>query len=151
MKLLIARSLVYPFCGTRFFMNTKQHVGNFGEDIAALFLRRKGYRLLTRNYFLFKVGEIDLIMRDKKGVLVFVEVKTLGGESEHFSPEQHFNDGKQFRVRRLAQAFCNKHPEYVDGKLGFRIDLVAVTLRNPVFALKDYSENCTVNHYENAC
>ena len=49
-------------------------LGRLGEDIAARFLSRKGYRILGRNIRTF-LGEIDIVAR-KKGFLVFVEVKT---------------------------------------------------------------------------
>ena len=49
--------------------------GAFGEKAAAWFLRLKGYRVLARN-FQIKNGEIDIVAEDRRGVLVFVEVKT---------------------------------------------------------------------------
>jgi putative endonuclease len=55
---------------------TKQR-GDAAEDIALAHLQRHGMRLLQRN---FKTpgrggGEVDLIMRDADGTLVFVEVR----------------------------------------------------------------------------
>ena len=54
-------------------MNNK-HLGDRGESYAEDYLRRQGYRILTRNYRT-KIGEIDLIA-DDHGTLVFIEVKT---------------------------------------------------------------------------
>ena len=51
-------------------------LGNFGEDKAAAYLKRKGYEILSRNYRAGRGGEIDIIAKDKKGVIAFVEVKT---------------------------------------------------------------------------
>ena len=48
--------------------------GNFGEDAAAKFLKRNGYRILERNY-VAKGNEIDIIAKSKD-TLIFVEVKT---------------------------------------------------------------------------
>ena len=45
-----------------------------GEDLAAEFLIKKGYKILERN-FEASQGEIDIIAKDNKE-LVFVEVKT---------------------------------------------------------------------------
>jgi len=47
--------------------------GAWGEDYAAVYLRRHGYRILTRNYSC-RFGEIDIIASDQHYV-VFVEVK----------------------------------------------------------------------------
>ena len=52
----------------------KQILGKEGEQIAEDYLKRKGYRLVARN-FRCPGGELDLIVLDRK-VVVFVEVKT---------------------------------------------------------------------------
>src|SRR3972149_569934 len=48
--------------------------GKMGEDAAASFLAKEGYKIVERN-FRCPLGEIDIVAIDK-GVLVFVEVKT---------------------------------------------------------------------------
>ncbi|VVE31601.1 YraN family protein [Pandoraea morbifera] len=48
--------------------------GESFEGRAQALLERRGWRLLVRNYHC-RGGEIDLIMRDREGVLVFVEVR----------------------------------------------------------------------------
>lgn len=50
-------------------------VGEIGEDLAAQFLKKSGYKVLVRNYQPAQGGEIDIICR-KGGLLIFVEVKT---------------------------------------------------------------------------
>ena len=52
-------------------------LGKEGERIAEIFLRKKGYKLVERNYRC-AAGELDLIMLDRR-VIVFVEVKTRKG------------------------------------------------------------------------
>ena len=52
----------------------KKEVGKTGEDLAFRFLKKKGYRILLRNYAC-KMGEIDIIAQDGD-TLTFVEVKT---------------------------------------------------------------------------
>ena len=49
-------------------------IGCAGEELAALLLLQRGYRILARN-FACRWGEIDIIA-EKEGVLHFVEVKT---------------------------------------------------------------------------
>ena len=57
----------------------KNNIGHWGEERAAEYLRRHGYKILEMNYAC-RVGEIDIIAR-KRGILrptkevVFVEVK----------------------------------------------------------------------------
>ena len=51
----------------------KHSLGQFGEEQAARYLRRRFYSILERNYRC-RFGEIDLIAK-RGGVLAFVEVK----------------------------------------------------------------------------
>ena len=57
-------------------MSTKQ-VGDAGEDRALDYLRAQGLKLAARNYRTpgRGGGEIDLVMWDRDGTLVFVEVR----------------------------------------------------------------------------
>ena len=55
-------------------MYKSHELGKNGEEIATEFLRKKGYKILERN-FEASQGEIDIIAKDDKE-LVFVEVKT---------------------------------------------------------------------------
>ena len=55
-------------------MNQRQAFGKAGEDLAARYLKKNGYKVLERNYAC-PVGEIDIIAKDKK-TIIFVEVKT---------------------------------------------------------------------------
>lgn len=54
-------------------------LGIEGENAAAKFLEKKGYRIISRNYKTH-IGEIDIIAQDGN-TIVFVEVKTRGNES----------------------------------------------------------------------
>jgi len=54
---------------------SRKTLGNWGEQQAALFLERRNYMILARNYRT-RGGELDIIARDGAGVLCFVEVKT---------------------------------------------------------------------------
>ena len=59
--------------------------GNIGEEAAAKFLRRTGYKILERNYIMPE-GEIDIICYKDK-TFAFVEVKTrTEGKSHGFEP-----------------------------------------------------------------
>lgn len=59
---------------------TPLHTGQAAEDRALAHLRRQGLQLLVRNYRVAagpsaRAGEVDLILRDRDGTLVFVEVR----------------------------------------------------------------------------
>ncbi|MEI8242347.1 MAG: YraN family protein [bacterium] len=57
-----------------------QRSGRWGEDVAADFLARAGYRILGRRVRPDRRDEIDLVVR-KDESLVFVEVKTRATEA----------------------------------------------------------------------
>ncbi len=126
-------------------MRQKSEVGKIGEEIAAEFLKEKKYRILYRNKR-WPWGELDIVSRDHDGVLVFVEVKTLWGEGSR-SPEQNYTFDKDRKTKRTAALFANKYKELIDENLGYRIDLVAVHIRDPL--LTDWRKDCEVRHYEN--
>lgn len=49
-------------------------IGRIGEDLAASFLRKKGFKILTQN---FRYGHTELdIVAEYKEVIHFIEVKT---------------------------------------------------------------------------
>jgi putative endonuclease len=74
----------------------------WGEALAAWFLRFKGYRVEARNWRCPQ-GELDLVCRDDD-TLVFVEVKTRAGGAAG-DPEDAVDRRKQQRLVRLAYAY----------------------------------------------
>ncbi len=71
---------------------TKSRLGKLGEDIAEKFYRKRGYKVLDRN-FRTKRGEIDLIV-EKNNQVIFVEVKTRTGE-RYGEPREFVYPSKQ--------------------------------------------------------
>ena len=51
-------------------------IGQIGEGLACQYLLNNKYKIIDRNYR-ETWGEIDIICKDRTGVLVFVEVKAL--------------------------------------------------------------------------
>ena len=94
-------------------------LGERGERAAAAFLRKRGMRILVRNYRV-PGGEIDLIARDGE-TLVFVEVKTRRAGS----PAEAVDRDKQRRISRAAIGFLKKHG-MLDRNVPSRFDVVAV-------------------------
>ena len=100
-----------------------KEVGKKGEELALRFLKKKGYRILERNY-ICKMGEMDIIAKEKD-TLVFVEVKTR--TSMIFGPPQlAVNSTKQMQLSKVALYFL-KEKELEDVKA--RFDVVAILLR----------------------
>jgi putative endonuclease len=95
--------------------------GQEGERLAVRFLERQGFRILERNYR-NRLGEIDIVAEDK-GVLVFVEVRTLKESARH-APEETIQWKKQQRLSRTALVYV-QHKGLED--LPARFDVVAVT------------------------
>lgn len=55
---------------------TRVQVARAGETAAAIYLQKHGLRLLDCNWHSGRFGELDLVLRDASGLIVFVEVKT---------------------------------------------------------------------------
>ena len=102
-------------------LNQKQKTGEKGETIAERLLKKKGYKILERNYRT-KLGEIDIIAKDKK-TIVFVEVKTR--KSWQFgNPKGAVTPAKQRKISMVALQYLktmNRHNTKA------RFDVVAVT------------------------
>jgi putative endonuclease len=82
-------------------------LGRWGEKRAERFLRGKGFKTLARS-FSCRAGELDLVMVDADGVMVFVEVKTRADEA--FSPvEAAITARKRQRMTRAARYFLASH------------------------------------------
>ena len=101
-------------------MAAKDTLGRRGEQLAASYLEGRGYEVVDRNWRCPQ-GEIDIIARDSDE-LVFVEVKTRSSVA-FGHPLEAITAVKLARLRRLAAAWCEAHP---DGFASIRIDAVAV-------------------------
>jgi len=98
-------------------------LGRWGERYSEKFLKRKGLKLLARN-FSFRDGEIDLVMIDRDGGIVFVEVKTRANE-KYDSAESSISYSKRTKLIKTAKYFCGKYN--IEGR-ALRFDAVIVIL-----------------------
>jgi putative endonuclease len=99
----------------------KKLLGREGEDLAARFLIKQGYRILERNYST-RSGEIDLVaMHD--GVVVFVEVKTRTSDA-FGAPELAVTPRKQQRMVKAALGYIRYNKLH---QVPCRFDVVAIT------------------------
>lgn len=83
--------------------------GNRAEDLARRHLEAQGLVFLAANYRLARgpskpAGEVDLVMRDRDGTLVFVEVRSRRTTS-HGGAAASVGAGKQRRIVRAAQHY----------------------------------------------
>ena len=79
--------------------------GRAGEDATAELYRRRGYRVVARNWRC-PLGELDLVVQER-GTLVFCEVKTRTGTAFGGGYEA-VTWSKRRRLRRLADAFLQQ-------------------------------------------
>ena len=93
--------------------------GHIAEQLAAIFLMLKGYRILKRRYKT-PVGEIDLVAQ-KRNTLVLVEVKMRRDPTAALESITHKNQG---RVAQAAQYFLSAHPGYC--ALDVRFDAIVM-------------------------
>jgi len=99
----------------------KKTLGKEGEDRAARFLAKKGYKILERNYST-RSGEIDLVALHN-GEVVFVEVKTRTSDA-YGAPELAVNPRKQLRMIKAALGYIKYKKLH---QMPCRFDVVAIT------------------------
>lgn len=112
--------------------NDTSLIGQAGEELAALFLKKCGYELVLSN---FKVpigrnrrgvqvsGEIDIIALEND-ILCFVEVKTRSSD-EFLTPQSAVDLRKQRQITRTARVY-----QKIFGlqKMTFRYDVIGIVL-----------------------
>ena len=118
-------------------MADRKLLGRWGEKRCEKFLKKKGFRKLARN-FSCKTGEIDLVMVDSDGVIVFVEVKTRADDN-FASAEDVITPAKKARLLRAARYFLATHK--IEDR-PFRFDVVTILLGQAGAE--------QIRHYENA-
>ena len=123
--------------GRRRLLADPKRLGRWGERRSERFLRRRGFAVVTRN-FACRSGEIDLIMSDSDGTIVFVEVKTRRDE-EYSEAQEAVTLRKRTRMIRAAKHFVES---YKIKNRPVRFDVVAVVLGQ-----KGPAE---IRHYPNA-
>ena len=102
-------------------MAAHNELGKWGEDLAAAYLQGKGYIIINRDW---KSGhrDIDIIVKDEAGTIVFVEVKT---RTNRLFTDPIEAVGYQ-KIRNLQQA-ANHYVKYRHADCDIRFDIVCVT------------------------
>ena len=88
-------------------MSGRKAAGDRGEAEVARYLRKKGYTLLASQWRC-RFGELDLVARDRRGTVCFVEVK-LRSTGSIGLPREFVDARKQERLRTAAAAYLSTH------------------------------------------
>lgn len=137
---------------------SSKDLGALGEKIAENFLKKKGYKILDRNYIPRFVsgpqrGEIDIIAK-KDDAIIFVEVKAAvinsgsqpsrsfrGGLSSALLPEDKVNYSKQRKIIKAAESWLMAKKIPFDQK--WQIDVISIVIDRE-------TKKAKVRHLENA-
>jgi len=84
-------------------MNIKRKKGDKGEEFTAKLLKKKGHKIIERNFSVHDMGEIDIISM-VENYIVFTEVKTRKNNTD-YSPREAVDNYKQQRIRKTAQYY----------------------------------------------
>ncbi len=109
-------------------------IGQRGEKIAAEYILKKGYTILTKNWR-FGKDEIDIIAIDKNN-LVIIEVKTRSN-NYYGDPQEAVDNKKEIFIIRAAEAYVDI--ENID--FNIRYDIIAIILNET---------KTIINHIEDA-
>ena len=118
-------------------INSKK-LGELGEKIAQKHLKKKGYKILARN-FKRKWGEIDIVAKKGKKI-VFIEVKTIR-QKEEFFPEDEIDRKKKRQLIKMAQIYLQEFKIPLD--ISWQIDIIAIEISSN-------RKKAKIRHYKNA-
>lgn len=115
---------------------TRHALGRSGEKAALRYLEEKKYKIISKNFRMYR-GEIDIIAYDER-TLVFVEVKTR--KSTDFGlPEESVTGAKQEQIKKIAQCFLSKNNLH---ETECRFDVISLVY--------DESKGYSIRHIKNA-
>ena len=103
---------------------SRKKLGSWGEQLAAEYLKKNNYMLLTRN-FRCRYGEIDIIAKEK-GSIVFVEIKTRSSRNFGMGMEA-VNYTKRQKIKKTAMVYLSENPFKYDN---LRFDVIDINLDN---------------------
>lgn len=117
-------------------MADHNRIGHIGEELAAKFLKKKGYQIIATNWH-YKQKEVDIIAGTRNEV-VFVEVKTrtsmMSGEPAEAVDEQK---------KRFLTIAAKGYKKSTQDRRTLRFDVIGIVL-NSSGEIED------IQHYENA-
>ncbi len=100
--------------------------GRKAEAIAANYLISQGYEILESNFYNkkgYRVGEIDLIAKNEKDGIIFIEVKARRGKMGEVIPEENITSIKIKKIEKAASEYLQKNRLF---GTNWRIDSVGI-------------------------
>jgi len=104
------------------------NIGQYAEKLAANYLLANGYQVVDANYFNksgYRIGEIDIVAKDKQGGYVFVEVKARKGQKGKIVPEESITTSKIRKIEKAANSYLRKQGAL---EKNWRIDAICIIL-----------------------
>ncbi len=99
----------------------KRALGEAGEQLAAAYLERRGYRIIERNYRR-RWGEADIVALAGDGTHVIVEVRSRSDRRYAVEAAQSVGPRKQRQLLRLAHGLIAEQGQEID----VRVDVMIV-------------------------
>lgn len=100
----------------------KRFVGDKGEDSAVKLLEEKGFTIISRNYTVHNVGEIDIIA-EKGGDIHILEVRTRQNRGTYPDSAESVTSSKRRKVMKTAEYFLMENNLY-DRNIIFEVAMV---------------------------
>lgn len=116
-------------------MATHNDFGKIAEDLAAEYLQKNGYKVLTRN-FRFQKAEIDIIA-EKEELIIIIEVKARSTDA-FMLPQEAVTKTK---IKSIVTA-ANHYLEEFNRNSEVRFDIISV--------LPDEKKKLTIEHITDA-
>ncbi len=115
----------------------KRQVGNEYEAIAAEYLKKKGYRILEKNYYT-PFGELDIIA-DKDGILCYIEIKYRSSK-KYGNPLEAVDFRKQRRISKSAMYHYMTHG--AKQKKACRFDVIGINAEHQITHVENAFPYC---------
>lgn len=117
----------------------KRNTGDMGEKEAICFLQKNGYKVVSRNYRIKNIGEIDIIAQ-KSHKITFFEVKTRSVKHETTFPiEFSINKKKKRNLNKICQLYLMQNK--ISQNTEWQIDAIFVKV--------DTNSQYQIEHLEN--
>lgn len=122
-------------------MKKSESLGRLGEKAASEYLTANDYRIITTNFRVGRLGEIDIVAVNGE-YLCFIEVKTRSSTAFGL-PSEAVTYRKQATIRKIASVYINhlkKEPpvrfdvvEIIGSQKGNELDIKSINLLQNAF------------------